>query len=68
MNYKLKEEIAKEISKTYKNSYISEKIGISSTYTSLIIHRHITIPKRLAYCFAKAINSEYEIEDLFERA
>ena len=66
MNYLLKEDTSKEIVEKYKNKYIAEKVGISVPYVSLILHRHRPIPKRVAYAFTKAINSEYEIEDLFE--
>ena len=67
MGYYLKEEIAKEIREKYKNSYIINKTGISQSLVSLILHRKRHIPKKTAYSFTKVINSEYEIEDLFER-
>ena len=68
MSYLLKPSVAEEIKLKYKNSYISEKLGLSGSYVSLIIHRHRSIPKRLAYSFTKAINEKYEIEELFEEA
>lgn len=67
MSYILKEDTSKDIIEKYKNKYIAEKVGISVPYVSLILHRHRPIPKRVAYAFVKAINIEYEIEDLFER-
>lgn len=66
MGYLLKEDVAKNIRKKYKNGYLSEIIGISPTYVSLIFHRKRIIPRRLAYAFTKAINSELEINNLFE--
>ena len=66
MSYLLKREVAEDIKAKYKNSYISDKLGLSGSYVSLILHRHRPIPKRLAYSFTKAINEKYEIEDLFE--
>ena len=66
MGYKLKEEVALALRKKYKKGYIASIVGLSDAYVSQIFHRKITIPKRLAYSFSKAINSEYEIKDLFE--
>ena len=65
MGYLLKEDIAKEIKSKYKSNYLKDKIGISPAYVSLIVNRKKDIPKRIAYSFAKAINSDYEIEDIF---
>ena len=67
MGYILKPETAELIGSKYRNGYIAEQLGLSKTYISLIIHRHRAIPKHVAYSFTKVINSEYEIEDLFER-
>ena len=66
MGYILKEDIAEQIRLKYKNSYISTKLGLSQTYISLILHRKRAIPKHMAYSFTKVINSELEIDDLFE--
>lgn len=66
MNYLLKEDASKELIEKYKNKYIADKMGISVPYASLILHRHRPVKKRIAYAFCKVINSEYEIEDLFE--
>ncbi len=67
MSYILKENKAEEIREKYKNSYIIEKLGLSGPYVSLILHRRRAITKHIAYSFTKIINSELEIEDLFER-
>lgn len=66
MKYILKEDKANDIKATYKNSYISKKSGLSTCYISLILNRHRKVAKRIAYCFTKSINSEYEINDLFD--
>lgn len=65
--YLLKEEIAKEIKGKYRQGYFAEAIGISITYVSFIFNRKKECPKRVAFCFAKAIDSNAEIEDYFER-
>ena len=61
MSYILKEETAQEIRKKYKNGYISEKLGLSGPYVSLVLHRKRGIPKHVAYSFTKVIDSEKEI-------
>ena len=66
MGYMLKEDEAKKIKAKYRNSYIANEIGISQTYVSIILNRKRHIPKRLAYLFTKVIDSESEINDLFE--
>ena len=63
----MKEKSAQDIKRKYKCGYIADEIGISQTYLSLILHRKQNIPKKLAYFITKTINSELEIEDLFER-
>ena len=67
MRYILKEETSKLIRKKYKNSYFVDTVGLCSSYVSMIINRRRIVPKNVAYTFAKAINSEYEIDDLFEK-
>ena len=67
MGYYLKEDVAKEISSKYRNSYIVEKLGLSKPYVSLILHRKRPIKKHIAYSFTKVIDMNLEIEDLFER-
>lgn len=66
MGYVLKEEEAEKIRSKYRNSYIAENVGLSQVYVSVILHRKRPIPKRLAYAFTKTIDSELEINDLFE--
>lgn len=64
--YILKEEEAEKIRKKYKNNYLADTIGISLPYVSYILHRKKSISKRLAYFFTKIVDSEKEIEDLFD--
>ena len=66
MKYLLKADTSVKIREKYKNSYISKKTGISNCYVSLIVNRRREVPKRIAYTFTKAIDSELEITDLFE--
>lgn len=66
MKYLLKENQAEEIRKKYKNAYISEITGLSMCYVSLILNRRREVPKRIAYVFTKAINRDYEINELFD--
>ena len=66
MRYLLKEDTSEIIKKKYKNSYIIDTVGLCASYVSQIINRKRAVPKNVAYTFSKAINNEYEIEDLFE--
>lgn len=67
MRYILKENASELIKKKYKNSYIIDSVGLCASYISQIINRRRAVPKNVAYTFTKAINSEYEIIDLFDR-
>ena len=67
MRYMLKENTAQLIKKKYRNSYIIETVGLCSSYVSQIINRKKAVPKNVAYTFTKAINNEYEIENLFDK-
>lgn len=67
MRYMLKENTSELIKKKYRNSYIENAVGLCASYVSQIINRKRAVPKNVAYTFTKAINSEYEINDLFER-
>lgn len=67
MGYLLKEDQAPMIRTKYKNGYIAEKLGLSKTYVSLILHRKRVIQKHVAYAFAKTLGTELEIDDIFER-
>jgi len=66
MAFILKENTAEEIKRKYKNGYIAQKLNLSGTYISLILHRKRPVAKHMAYAFTKVINSEAEINDLFE--
>ena len=66
MGYILKEDTANEIRAKYRAGYIAEKLGLSKSYVSLILHRKRVIKKHIAYSFTKVIDSELEINDLFE--
>ena len=68
MSYILKKDVAEEIKKKYKGTYLMKTIGISKCYVSLILNRKKNIPKPLAYSLTKAVDKEAEIEDLFEVA
>lgn len=67
MKYVLKQDKADEIRQKLKNSYIASVSGLSLCYVSLIMNGRRNVQKRIAYCFTKAIDSELEIDDLFER-
>lgn len=67
MRYILRKETSELIKKKYKNSYIMETVGLCSSYVSQIVNRKRAVPKNVAYTFTKAINSNLEINDLFER-
>ena len=60
MKYKLKEEIAKQI----KNKHLVEKLGMSNTYVSQLVHRKRTCPKHTAYAIASLYG--VKIKDIFE--
>ena len=66
--YRLREgmyEKIKEMIPGFKVKDLAKKIGIKSTFTSLILNRHRTCSKMTAYCFCKAIGSKYEVNDFF---
>lgn len=67
MRFILKEDSSEIIKRKYKNTYLKETIGLCASYISQIINRKRAVSKNVAYSFSKAINSEYEIEDLFDR-
>ena len=64
--YLLKDEKAKELRGKVRNSYIAKATGISDTFVSLILNQKIKTTKTTAYAFTKALDSRYEVEDLFE--
>lgn len=65
--YLLRDDKLEFINKKYRHDYFAEEIGISSTYVSFIFNKKKTCPKRIAFCFVKAIDKDAEIEDYFER-
>ena len=65
--YLLKEEVIKELREKYREDYFAKEVGISKTYVSLIFNRRRECPKRIAFCIAKVINNNAEIDDYFER-
>lgn len=65
MRYILKKDSSELIKKKYRNTYLIDTVGLCSSYISQIINRKKAVPKNVAYTFTKAINSEYEIDDLF---
>lgn len=67
MRFILKEESATAIKKKYRNTYLIETVGLCSSYISQILNRKRIVPKNVAYTITKAIDSELEIEDLFDR-
>ena len=66
MAYLLKEDVAEEIKAKYRNSYFVKTLGVSDSYISLVLNRHKKVKKVVAYSFVKVIDSEAEIEDMFE--
>lgn len=67
MGFILKKESADLITKKYKNSYISNQLNLSGTFVSQVLHRKKAVAKHTAYAFTKLINSEAEVEDIFEQ-
>lgn len=67
MKYVLKQGKAEEIKQKLKNKYIADVSGLSLCYVSLIMNGRRKVNKRIAYPFTKAVDSELEIDDLFER-
>lgn len=65
--YLLKEEASKEIKNRYKVINLGATIGICRSYVIQMVNRKRKVSKPVAYAFTKCINSDYEIEDLFER-
>ena len=67
MKYVLRQDKANEIRQKLKNKYIADISGLSLCYVSLIMNGRREVNKRIAYPFTKAVDSELEIDDLFER-
>jgi len=66
MRYLLRPNCAELIKNKYKNNYIATRLDLSATYVSLVLHRKRAIAKHLAYAFTKVIDSDANVEDLFE--
>ena len=66
MHYILKEDSAEMIKSKYKNRYLVDKLDLSNTYVSLVVNRKKQIQKHMAYAFAKAIDKNLDVSDLFE--
>lgn len=47
--------------------YYSKIVGCSKQYLTSVFTGYRGCGKQMAYCICKAINPEYEIDDLFER-
>lgn len=70
MSYRLKSGKYQELKLKYPRFRVGElakKVGIKSCFMSLILNRRRTCSKMTAYCIVKAIDSELEIDDLFDR-
>ena len=63
--YSFKKDKLDEILNNYKIKGMSEKIGITRTYLSLILNNKKDCKKTVAYCIVKAIDNNAEIEDYF---
>lgn len=66
MKYKANDNLKEEI-KFFNLTKLSRKIGISRTTLSRIINGKINCKKTTAFCITKAINSNSEIDEFFER-
>ena len=67
MSYKLKSDVAKDIKKKFRGVYLANTLGRTQAYMSLLLNQKINCPKTTAYAFTKMIDSDLEIDDLFER-
>ena len=67
LRYLIKPDKAEEIKEKFKNKGLANTSGLSICYINLILNGRRKIQKRIAYAFTKSINSELEIEDLFDK-
>lgn len=67
MGYIMNEKISKMVKEKINASQIAREVGITDTYISLIKNRKIHCSKPVAYAITKALNSEAEVEDYFDR-
>lgn len=65
--YLLRDDKIEYLKGKYRQDYFAKEIGVSDTYISFIFKQKKTCPKRIAFCFVKAINKDAEIEDFFVR-
>lgn len=68
--YRLKEGVYDKIKNLYPDFNVNkfaDKVGIRPCFTSLLLNRHRTCSKTTAYCFAKALSSNLEIDDIFDK-
>ena len=66
--YRLKEGVYEAIKNSrpdFKVVKLAEEVGIKSTFASLVLNRRRTCSRMTAYCICKALDSSYEIKDLF---
>lgn len=64
--YKLKEETA-EMFKVYKLNAVAERVGMNYRTLSEMINKDRSCIKITAYALTKFLDSEKEIDDLFDR-
>lgn len=57
----------KDIAKIYNKKQMAEIIGLHPATVRKVIKGTITCSKAVAYCITKFIDSNKEVEDLFER-
>lgn len=65
--YKFKKELKSKIKNGLTDADMAEKIGISREYLSYILNNRYNCRKTVAYCIVKIANSDYEIEDFFDK-
>lgn len=57
----------KELAKLYNKKQMAEIIGLHPTTVRKVMKGTINCSKLVAYCITKFIDSNKEVEDLFER-
>ena len=65
--YRIKKEKSEMIKKKYKGTWLAEKLGVSAGYVSQIINYKL-VSKMIAYCFTKALDENFEIDDVFDKS
>lgn len=65
--YKFKTDKKDTIKEIVKFKELADLVGVTPSYISCIVNgKKNNISKTLAYCMCKAVNSNYEITDLFD--